>query len=165
MMSARSELVTDAAIAIVATEGMRELTHRAVDELANLPIGSTSNVYRSREQLLIGISGRLSEKVHEMSGRASARADYLNALLSTGNHALHALTVILLDGSMPRSVQLAARATVDEITGTVQRLSPRSIETPGLIIGMLITQLVNGSRDASEIERFLSSVSSQKAAL
>ncbi|MFJ6655571.1 TetR/AcrR family transcriptional regulator [Streptomyces sp. NPDC091377] len=50
--SARAELVADTAIALLAERGMRGLTHRAVDEAAGLPQGSTSNVARSRQALL-----------------------------------------------------------------------------------------------------------------
>ncbi|MET8829414.1 TetR/AcrR family transcriptional regulator [Streptomyces sp. NPDC004610] len=48
----RAELVADAAIALLAERGMRGLTHRAVDEAAGLPQGSTSNVARTRQALL-----------------------------------------------------------------------------------------------------------------
>ncbi|MEV6833706.1 TetR/AcrR family transcriptional regulator [Streptomyces sp. NPDC051133] len=49
---ARADLVADAALALLAERGMRGLTHRAVDEAAGLPHGSTSNVARTRQALL-----------------------------------------------------------------------------------------------------------------
>ncbi|MCW5249030.1 TetR/AcrR family transcriptional regulator [Streptomyces sp. SHP 1-2] len=52
MASARSEAVADAAIAVLADQGVRGLTHRAVDNAAGLPIGSTSNHARTRAALL-----------------------------------------------------------------------------------------------------------------
>ncbi|MGW3957560.1 TetR/AcrR family transcriptional regulator [Streptomyces sp. NPDC004752] len=48
----RADLVADTAIALLAERGMRGLTHRAVDEAAGLPQGSTSNVARTRQALL-----------------------------------------------------------------------------------------------------------------
>ncbi|MEV7288430.1 TetR/AcrR family transcriptional regulator [Streptomyces sp. NPDC093252] len=48
----RAELVADTSIALLAERGMRGLTHRAVDEAAGLPQGSTSNVARTRQALL-----------------------------------------------------------------------------------------------------------------
>ncbi|MFI6357134.1 TetR/AcrR family transcriptional regulator [Streptomyces sp. NPDC050743] len=48
----RADLVADAALALLAERGMRGLTHRAVDEAAGLPLGSTSNVARTRQALL-----------------------------------------------------------------------------------------------------------------
>lgn len=44
--------IADAALAVLAAEGSRGLTHRAVDEAAGLPSGSTSNHFRTREALL-----------------------------------------------------------------------------------------------------------------
>ncbi|WP_049572890.1 TetR/AcrR family transcriptional regulator [Nonomuraea sp. SBT364] len=48
----RSEAVAEAAITLLAERGMRGLTHRAVDEAAGLPPGSTSNLARTRAALL-----------------------------------------------------------------------------------------------------------------
>ncbi|MEU4212925.1 TetR/AcrR family transcriptional regulator [Streptomyces sp. NPDC026206] len=50
--STRAELIADTAIALLAERGMRGLTHRAVDEAAGLPPGSTSNHARTRAALL-----------------------------------------------------------------------------------------------------------------
>lgn len=45
-------LIGDAAIALIAAQGARGLTHRAVDAQAGLPTGSTSFYCRSRADLL-----------------------------------------------------------------------------------------------------------------
>ncbi|MEU3254620.1 TetR/AcrR family transcriptional regulator [Streptomyces sp. NPDC006997] len=50
--TSRADLVADTALALLAERGMRGLTHRAVDEAAGLPQGSTSNVARTPEALL-----------------------------------------------------------------------------------------------------------------
>ncbi|MEV0378692.1 TetR/AcrR family transcriptional regulator [Nonomuraea sp. NPDC050643] len=57
----RSEAVADAAITLLAERGMRGLTHRAVDEAAGLPPGSTSNLARTRAALLELTLSRLTE--------------------------------------------------------------------------------------------------------
>ncbi|WP_328817638.1 TetR/AcrR family transcriptional regulator [Nonomuraea cypriaca] len=57
----RSETVADAAITLLAERGMRGLTHRAVDEAAGLPPGSTSNLARTRAALLELALSRLTE--------------------------------------------------------------------------------------------------------
>lgn len=44
-----------AAIELLADSGIRSLTHLRVDERAGLPKGSTSNVFRTRDALLIGV--------------------------------------------------------------------------------------------------------------
>jgi DNA-binding transcriptional regulator YbjK len=55
----RAERVLDAAIQVVGEGGLRALTHRAVDASADLPVGSTSNLYRSREALLRAMVDRI----------------------------------------------------------------------------------------------------------
>ena len=60
-MSSRAELVADAAVTVLARDGLRSLTHRAVDTEAGLPDGSTSNCFRSRSALLKAIVARLEE--------------------------------------------------------------------------------------------------------
>jgi DNA-binding transcriptional regulator YbjK len=48
----RRDALADAAIAIVARDGTHGLSHRAVDETAEVPRGTTSNYFRSRDALL-----------------------------------------------------------------------------------------------------------------
>ncbi|MGA5561115.1 TetR/AcrR family transcriptional regulator [Streptomyces platensis] len=58
----RHERIADAALTLLAERGMRGLTHRAVDEQAGLPQGSTSNVARTRAALLEAAVRRLAER-------------------------------------------------------------------------------------------------------
>jgi DNA-binding transcriptional regulator YbjK len=57
----RRARIADAAITTLAERGSRGLTHRAVDEAASLPTGSTSYYYRSRAELLQAAVSRLAE--------------------------------------------------------------------------------------------------------
>ncbi|MEV4940901.1 TetR/AcrR family transcriptional regulator [Streptomyces zaomyceticus] len=82
----RGELIGDAALDLLVERGMRGLTHRAVDERAGLPQGSTSNHARTRQALLetaVRRQVQLESKVltpDELPGaRATAPAD-------TGGH-------------------------------------------------------------------------------
>ncbi|RAJ57496.1 TetR family transcriptional regulator [Streptomyces sp. Amel2xB2] len=52
LSAARAERIADAAIRLLAEGGLRSLTHRAVDEAAGLPQGSTSNLARTRAALI-----------------------------------------------------------------------------------------------------------------
>lgn len=70
----RQTEILDAAIETLGTRGMRGLTHRAVDEAAGLPEGSTSNLFRSRDALLEGISGRFVQR-ERAAFEAIARSD------------------------------------------------------------------------------------------
>ncbi|CAM5548201.1 putative transcriptional regulator, TetR family protein [Streptomyces purpurascens] len=59
MSTDRRTLLADAAIAVLAESGIRGLTHRAVDRAANLPPGTTSAYYRTRQALLTALVRRL----------------------------------------------------------------------------------------------------------
>ncbi len=58
-MQPRSTRILDAAIQVAGADGIRALTHRAVDAAAGLPAGSTSNHFRTREALLRGMASRI----------------------------------------------------------------------------------------------------------
>jgi DNA-binding transcriptional regulator YbjK len=58
---ARARQVGDAAIAVLAGRGARGLTHRAVDQAAGLPPGTTSNHARTRAALLTLALTRIAE--------------------------------------------------------------------------------------------------------
>lgn len=61
MTTTRADTIADAAITVLAERGMRGLTHRAVDEAADVPAGATSNVARSRAALLETMLRRLAD--------------------------------------------------------------------------------------------------------
>jgi DNA-binding transcriptional regulator YbjK len=59
MASDRRTLLADAALDVLADEGVRGLTHRAVDRKAAMPPGTTSAYFRTRAALLTGLVTRL----------------------------------------------------------------------------------------------------------
>ncbi|MFD6278020.1 TetR/AcrR family transcriptional regulator [Streptomyces sp. NPDC060209] len=86
----RSELIADAALALLAERGMRGLTHRAVDERAGLPQGSTSNHARTREALLEAAVRRLAELEGRVLAPGELPAGGGPDLMAAGlAHALH----------------------------------------------------------------------------
>jgi len=58
----RREQVLDAAIAVLGRDGIRHLTHRAVDAAAGVPAGSTSNYFRTRDALVEAVISRFAER-------------------------------------------------------------------------------------------------------
>ena len=54
----RRAQILDAAIGILADEGVGGLTHRQVDDRASLPAGTTSNYFRTRQALLEATAAR-----------------------------------------------------------------------------------------------------------
>jgi DNA-binding transcriptional regulator YbjK len=59
----RRRALADAAVGVLADEGARGLTHRAVDRRAGMPPGTTSNYFRTRADLLQGIIARIGERL------------------------------------------------------------------------------------------------------
>lgn len=55
--------LADAALAVLAREGGRGLTHRAVDAEAAVPQGTTSNYFRSRTELVAAVAGRIAVRL------------------------------------------------------------------------------------------------------
>ena len=58
----RRAALGDAAIAVLARDGGRGLTHRAVDREADVPQGTTKNYYPTRESLLEAAALRMAEE-------------------------------------------------------------------------------------------------------
>ncbi len=59
----RRQQLSDAAITVLARDGARGLTHRAVDAAAEAPIGTTSNYFRSRQALVSGVMMRIEQRL------------------------------------------------------------------------------------------------------
>lgn len=55
-LTPRRRAILDAATAVVVDEGLRGLTHRAVDRTAGLPEGSTSAYLRTRQALVLALT-------------------------------------------------------------------------------------------------------------
>lgn len=61
-MTNRRDHVLDAAISLLGDAGVRAVSHRAVDVAAGLPVGSTSNLFRTRDALFDGIVERFARR-------------------------------------------------------------------------------------------------------
>ncbi|MFD0202364.1 MULTISPECIES: TetR/AcrR family transcriptional regulator [Saccharothrix] len=59
-MTSRRDLLCDCAISVLAAEGGRGLTHRAVDRAAGVPEGTTKNYFPSRDALLGAAAARMT---------------------------------------------------------------------------------------------------------
>ena len=77
-MDARQQQLLDAAITVLGTRGTRHLTHRAVDDQAGLPTGSTSNRYRTREALLAGVLARILDAETTGWNQLAANLDHID---------------------------------------------------------------------------------------
>jgi DNA-binding transcriptional regulator YbjK len=61
-MPSRPEELLDAAIAVLGSQGVRRLTHRAVDAAAGVPAGSTSNYFKTRDALVRAVVDRFAAR-------------------------------------------------------------------------------------------------------
>ncbi|PJJ72966.1 DNA-binding transcriptional regulator YbjK [Diaminobutyricimonas aerilata] len=91
--SDRRASIADAAIRIVAREGLRSLTHRAVDRELDLPTGSTSYYVRTRKQLIELVVHRLANRTRAdlSASPASAVVEREGATVTDAAGALAAL--------------------------------------------------------------------------
>lgn len=62
LVGTRRTDVLDAAIAVIGEGGMRVLTHRAVDAAADIPTGSTSNLFSTKDALIDAVVERIAER-------------------------------------------------------------------------------------------------------
>ncbi|MCP2328919.1 DNA-binding transcriptional regulator YbjK [Hamadaea flava] len=83
-MTSTRQRALDAAIDLIGTEGLRSLTHARVDARAGLPKGSTSNYFRTRDALTVGVVEWMAQKeLAEMAPPMSPRTgDELVELLA-----------------------------------------------------------------------------------
>lgn len=101
-MASNRERSLRAAIELLAAEGIRGLTHRRVDERAGLPEGSTSNAFRTREALLVGVTTHMvatelpAVTRQLMAGSLGDLADSLVAIFAEQVGPLRALTAARL---------------------------------------------------------------------
>lgn len=87
----RRRTIADAGLTVLAREGSRGLTHRAVDAAAQVPTGTTSNYFRSRDALIEGLVERIGERLaptpEDLEHRANAApgpglfADYIRDIV------------------------------------------------------------------------------------
>jgi DNA-binding transcriptional regulator YbjK len=101
--SERREAIADSGIRIIARDGVRALTHRAVDREAGIPQGSTSYHAKTRHALLELI-------VNALADRSMADANELAASLNTTFDNGHRLDIAELAAMIAGLVEtLAAR--------------------------------------------------------
>jgi DNA-binding transcriptional regulator YbjK len=108
-MTSRPELIGDTAITLLAERGLRGLTHRAVDEAAGLPPGSTSNHARTRSALLETAFARLCRLEAEVFADAANPGGVLAMERLTPETAADLVATQLRDTLQFRRDQVLAR--------------------------------------------------------
>ena len=83
------QVLLDAAVEVLAAQGLRGLTHRAVDAQAGLPIGSCSAYLRTRQALLTALAsyvvGQVRRDIAELGSRLDEEPNIEQAALETAS--------------------------------------------------------------------------------
>lgn len=66
--------LADAGLLVLAADGARGLTHRQVDRIAEVPAGTTSNYFRTRDALLAALADRIFERLQPTAERLAQLA-------------------------------------------------------------------------------------------
>lgn len=131
---ARRDEVLDAAIRVTAANGVRGLTHRAVDIEGELPAGTTSNHFRSRQALTTGTFARLGEIMAEIiAGVGSAPIRSVEDLIVTiggslgmslgpGRTIAAALAAMFTEAAIDESLHPTVLATNRLWWGAIERM-------------------------------------------
>jgi DNA-binding transcriptional regulator YbjK len=168
--------ILDGALGVLAEQGMRGLTHRAVDAAAGLPAGSTSYYFRSRSALVAGCVARLLELDLQVEmpavGQAPPDVDALAGVLAAVGVAMatdqrhRTLARYELSLAAVRDPQL--RAELVRGGDTIRRLGVGVLRALGAIDpvaaadelaavldGLVFTALVRGPDDPAELAGWL----------
>jgi DNA-binding transcriptional regulator YbjK len=168
----RRALIADAAISTLARDGMRGLTHRAVDRAAGLPEGSASYYFRTRQALLQATVERLAELTstdmlgstavpappgHDLDTLAGVTAGLIENWLTTGRERQLARYELALEATRRPELRqtlvttgAAIRAVVAELFAAAGVREPhqRAADFAAFIDGLLFDQIAGaGNRE------------------
>jgi AcrR family transcriptional regulator len=172
---ARTDVIADAAIEMIAREGLRALTHRAVDRAAGLPQGSASYYAPTRRALLTLTVARLAHHSTADTRRALEALDAgdQDADLDSRLTGLVAVLAGFMGALLARSVHMRARYALllefgpdDELHQALAAASSVQSGAAAAAELMLSRMGVSGARErAQEIIRLVDAlVFSQTAA-
>jgi len=168
----RRDSIGDAAIAIVAREGLRSLTHRAVDRELDLPPGSTSYYARTRRQLIETMVHRLANRtvtdlrpaatppagpvtVEDAAQALAAMIDHL-AVRADDHRARYALNVDLVnDPELHAYITSASPIRAGTLAAAADRLDRLGVADPerhapglvALVDGLLFDRVAGSGLD------------------
>ncbi|MEU9808024.1 TetR family transcriptional regulator [Mycobacterium sp. NPDC050853] len=158
-----------AAIEVAGTLGVHGLTYRSVDAAANVPSGTTSNHFRTRDALLLGVIIEI-EKLRRAFWRAlvtetnpttvvelvNVGTAYANGAVGVMSSRVRAYMVLLMEGwSHPELREPLQRGRDAQIPRTLQLMRKVNPVTPELhaeifqdyLTGIIYQQLANPAPD------------------
>jgi DNA-binding transcriptional regulator YbjK len=175
-MSRRTD-IADAAICTLARDGMRGLTHRAVDRTAGLPEGSASYYFRTRQALLQAAVERLAEQdradmldstanpapaAQDLDAIAAAVAGLVETWLTTGRERQLARYELALEATRRpelRQALVASGAAVRAVVASqfaaagVREPRSRAADFAAFLDGLLFDQIAGaGARELTSAD-------------
>jgi DNA-binding transcriptional regulator YbjK len=114
----RRDDVLDAAITVLGEQGMRALTHRAVDAAAGAPPGTTSNYFRTRDALLDGVVSRVVvlERPSHVGDLASTLAAFALAAVNERRNVTLARFALMVEAANRPHLQRTLGAAAAEVS-------------------------------------------------
>jgi DNA-binding transcriptional regulator YbjK len=129
----RRDELTDAAIEVVARSGLHGLSHRAVDVQAQVPRGTTSNYFRSREALVAAMVQRVVHLhfalIAELRAQREEHENSFSVVDFLGDVVDHALTkfperyLALFELALESTRTPELRQELDRITDEAMKLT------------------------------------------
>jgi AcrR family transcriptional regulator len=92
----RRDRLADAGLAVLAREGARGVTYRSVEREAGLPAGTTSNYFRSRDDLMGALAARIYER---LAAQVAAYMSDIRDRLTRGRDLFLALVELRLEAT------------------------------------------------------------------
>lgn len=163
----RRDRITEAATELIALEGMRALTHRALDTRLGLPAGSASYYFRTRDELLAAtlehlraysvrhiqapeFAVPLSRQGTDLEAVAVLIGDYLETIIATRPHHIKARFALALELSGREEFRdsvsdvLVSRAQAVELFTTLGSSDPQTLAAGfiALLEGLAFRSLV-----------------------
>ncbi|GAA0923840.1 hypothetical protein GCM10009557_92270 [Virgisporangium ochraceum] len=153
----RKALIADAAIDVLGRDGLRALTHRAVDTRAGLPQGTCSYHHRTRRSLLAAALNRIAHldradmvdapADHVPADRVEAAVQVLGRWLGPGRVRSRARLVLMLDAEARRDLgDEAERLAGDFVAGATATIGDagRARLLVALLDGIVADDLIRG---------------------
>lgn len=169
-------LIADAAIDVLGRDGLRALTHRAVDARAGLPQGTCSYHHRTRRSLLAAALNRIADLDRadmidpgpgpgDVVGRAVA---VLGRWLGPGRTRTRARLVLMLDAEARRDLgDEAARLAGEFVAGATSTLGDagKARLLVALLDGVVADDLIRGGEEPPGPDELRSRVAAVLAAV
>lgn len=128
----RRARLADAAIEVLATQGGRGFTHRAVDAAADEPVGTTSRYFRSRDALFSAVAQRIRE-LHFSDLESDVALEAVEGNAMAANRSRHlAMAELFLESTrrpeLRRELTAIRRAQIALLQKRAPALSQREVE-------------------------------------